>query len=868
MLIPKIEQQNLFYINGTAYQLRHVLAPELISVPKPFVVRYDGIFNHFSIHYRNVFKRNVFYIDVYKYKLPLTLFLYALIEPKKVNEYFKLPLLMESVSLDKLSEIQTGLLNTNSIVRVTGDPTKQESYSTYLDKFTNSPNYYSRLVSYISRMKNDIITKKYCEIHRIPLTLLDIIAYMLNLCLSGTVTSLTSVDDLNAQTLDLYIYKVVEQWLQVQEQRKLLGLSSTKLESTALLTYLKQQGYLIPADDTNPVSAIRGTTTVVYSHLNEGSLSHRDFNQDNRGIIDPIDTPIKDDIGLTQRTTATAVLVKDKLQTTNQDYPWSITTSLIPWAEHNDGIRLMMALNHARQAIPLVDPDVALIQTTFEQVVKEYSPFVIRTPIDGIVISTNPLIIQGVSDKIKQAKDHLIDLKPQVTTNKQLVTYIPIVTEKQKVKAKQIVAISPEFHLKGALTIGKTLYTAYFTTPYTFEDALAINKHTTNMLTSKEANKIQIVIDKNQHLLYCTQVNTEVGRGKTLLSISKADINSVIDSQLLDLNFTQDKNRLAIRAHKDVRVQYLKVTCRPERAAEVKKFGINPIIKQYLTYKGQPVEIFVDMIVTWEAPAVLGDKLTNRYGTKGVISKIFDETIIDEKGVPLDLLINSQTVIGRKNMGQFFELYASNLVMFAREKVQQMKDKDKIISFLKDVFEPLDNTENKSVMEAIIITYLTTGNVVLFVPPFKAPTYQQLKTQIEKFHVKTTSKITMKDKNITTEITVPVGYLYIYKLIQESEKKLSSRMTGAYSSLGVPMKTSGQANAQTLDELTLYTLISSNVPQLLEELHIVDSIDHEARKEMIDQIITRGSVSIKDLNISIRGANYLKPILTTLGVTF
>ncbi|MEM0173776.1 MAG: hypothetical protein QXI16_04640, partial [Sulfolobaceae archaeon] len=542
LLIPKIDQQNLIFIDGVPYQIRKVLMPDIISVPKPFYVRYDGLLAHFFISYRNYRKKNVFFIDIAKYTLPLTLVLYALVGPKTVHQYFKLPLLKESISKQRLTEIQTALLNTNSLLSITQNVNDQATYTKSLDQFTDIPNFYGKLASYIKGM-NDPLTLNYCKKNGIKFTFIDIIAYMLNLCLSGSPTSLTSLDDLVLQSIDDNIIKVVFTWLNMQEKRELLSLSKSTLASDALITYLRNHRMLVPADSTNPVSSLKETTTVVYSHLNEGSLSHRDYNTDNEGRIDPIDTPVKDDIGLTQRVTAGAIVLNDKILTTKKDYPYSVSTSLVPWTSHNDGIRLMMALSHARQAVPLVVPDAPLIQTSFEQVAQAYSPYVIKSPSDGVVISVNPLVIKIQKDLFRP------QLLPQVTTNKGLVTYSPIVSLNQKVKAGEIVAVSNEFHRKGPLTLGKTLYTAYLTTTNTFEDALAINKNVAPLLASKEANKIQLVLTEDQTILHIEQ--DKVLRGKPACIIARATTSNLLNTQLLDLNFIEDRKALTIITPRD-----------------------------------------------------------------------------------------------------------------------------------------------------------------------------------------------------------------------------------------------------------------------------------------------------------------------------
>jgi len=69
--------------------------------------------------------------------------------------------------------------------------------------------------------------------------------------------------------------------------------------------------------------------------------------------------------------------------------------------------------------------------------------------------------------------------------------------------------------------------------------------------------------------------------------------------------------------------------------------------------------IIVDVTLYEEAPLEVGDKITSRYGGKGVISKIIDDDKmprIHGTDTTVDLIWNIATCINRENVGQLFEL--------------------------------------------------------------------------------------------------------------------------------------------------------------------------------------------------------------------
>lgn len=73
--------------------------------------------------------------------------------------------------------------------------------------------------------------------------------------------------------------------------------------------------------------------------------------------------------------------------------------------------------------------------------------------------------------------------------------------------------------------------------------------------------------------------------------------------------------------------------------------------------------IRLELLVYDEKPMSVGDKMSNRYGGKGVISKIVpdNEMPITEDGRIIDIIQNKNTVIARENPGQLWEMEINNI---------------------------------------------------------------------------------------------------------------------------------------------------------------------------------------------------------------
>lgn len=107
----------------------------------------------------------------------------------------------------------------------------------------------------------------------------------------------------------------------------------------------------------------------------------------------------------------------------------------------------------------------------------------------------------------------------------------------------------------------------------------------------------------------------------------------------------------------------------------------------------------IEFTVMESLPLNVGDKVSDRFGGKGVVSKIFPENMMprDSNGVYAEVIKNSQTMYGRENPGQIFELsvnYISSCILnHIRKNTKDVDTALKYITDFLDIVSPVESEE-------------------------------------------------------------------------------------------------------------------------------------------------------------------------------
>ena len=159
-----------------------------------------------------------------------------------------------------------------------------------------------------------------------------------------------------------------------------------------------------------------------------------------------------------------------------------ISTSLIPFLEHDDANRALMGANMQRQAVPLLKPVAPLVGTGMEHVAARDSGAVVIAKKAGIVESVyaDRIIIRGDEGGDEEGKEAAIDIynlaKFQRSNQNTCINQKPIVKKGAHVKKGQIIADGPACQ-DGELALGQNVLVAFMSWGgYNFEDAILVSE--------------------------------------------------------------------------------------------------------------------------------------------------------------------------------------------------------------------------------------------------------------------------------------------------------------------------------------------------------------------------------------------------------
>jgi DNA-directed RNA polymerase subunit beta len=159
-----------------------------------------------------------------------------------------------------------------------------------------------------------------------------------------------------------------------------------------------------------------------------------------------------------------------------------ISTSLIPFLEHDDANRALMGANMQRQAVPLLRPVSPLVGTGMEHVAARDSGAVVVAKRAGVVesVSADRIIIRAEEEEGRSREEARIDihslLKFQRSNQNTCINQKPIVAKGDQVKKGQIIADGPACH-NGELALGQNVLVAFMSWGgYNFEDAILVSE--------------------------------------------------------------------------------------------------------------------------------------------------------------------------------------------------------------------------------------------------------------------------------------------------------------------------------------------------------------------------------------------------------
>jgi len=484
------------------------------------------------------------------------------------------------------------------------------------------------------------------------------------------------------------------------------------------------------------------------------------------------------------------------------------TTRLIPMTNSCDSVRVSMSSKMLKQAISTKSSEPPLIATGHENI-KDQSPLVMLYKLDEpaeVVVSD---VFNGkVHVKTKSGKVIKYNLPTPISAQKRTsIQFIasPIGT---KLKKGSIVYRSMNLAKDGQLQLGQNLKTAFmYWRGLEFEDSIVISESCADKLTHigehimyydiKEGERLkeivtpgQIVSSLNKDALMTVEkeltytkaqegLNNLIRTTETQTKLAGLKVpNNITEAMIADVKYIEVKRDIDIKTKID---EVSKQDYKNNGKEFLDKHGDYPVRSLVLPdnmekgeEKGLLYRVYFKLVIA--SPAKNGDKLTNRYGSKGVIGGVIPDNEMPrtEKGDVIDIIINPSSVIARKNLPQTSEAILSKISDELWTRVDNMDKTKGGYKLIQDLlskyhFNHLSKMSHKDFMEL---------HESLRLKSFK---YQIVTGSFSKYSPMRVAEIQedlgIEDKEILIDgrrgrrIKSPImtGYTYILKLHHSSE---------------------------------------------------------------------------------------------------
>ncbi|ASP38256.1 DNA-directed RNA polymerase subunit beta [Bacterioplanes sanyensis] len=246
-----------------------------------------------------------------------------------------------------------------------------------------------------------------------------------------------------------------------------------------------------------------------------------------------------------------------------------------------------------------------------------------------------------------------------------------------------------------------------------------------------------------------------------------------------------------------------------------------------------------------------GDKMAGRHGNKGVISTIqpVEDMPHDEKGVPVDIVLNPLGVPSRMNVGQIMEIHLGLAAKGLGEKIDELIRQQQEIAKLRDLLqqiynggdslrvEDLDSFSDAEILE--LANNLRNG-VPMATPAFDGAKETEIKRMLRLADLPDSGQMTLFDGRTGDAFDRPVtvGYMYMLKLNHLVDDKMHARSTGSYSLVTQqPLGGKAQFGGQRFGEMEVWALEAYGAAYTLQEMLTVKSDDVAGRTKMYKNIV-------------------------------
>lgn len=630
---------------------------------------------------------------------------------------------------------------------------------------------------------------------------------------------------------------------------------------------------------------------------------------------------------------------------------------LQPFSNTNSGQRKIMYSIHRDHTFPLMHGEKAVLETGYEIRFGDKSSSITQTDSDYKVVAKIPkfsfspnhhyyLILEDIRNKRLDVVErvsyrHITEEFGYLYNNEYLDQLMP----GNIIPNNTIIQKSMAFDEYNNRRDGVNCSVVYMALDDNMEDSMLISESLAKRMTSPLIKPVRIMINENDIPLNLYGNDTiyksipdigEMIKDNILIALRKEKKEESLFSQsvqrLKEITISDEKRTLSGR------VIDINIYCNnPENLnglynGQLKMYydelqrmcsnivmTVTPYVSQgyQLTYdlqkifanakrvnnKDQYIEknlfsnIILDVVVLEERPLGNGDKMSNRYGGKGVISRIVpDDQMIKYDGGKkvVDVILNSSTMYNRENPGQVFELSINHVGCEIINKIKNSNmDPDDALTMIKKFISFISPEQAAYVDEylqgatkedrAYYVAYMMEQeNIALSSKPIsESMNIDRLKDIYDEFPWIEQNEIYVPIKgsngqyrHVKARRRVVVGLQYMLRLKQFSEEKFSSTSLSSTNIRGENSKSKASKNYKEYFSNTpirFGNMESNNLNHIGSEHVVVNLMIHSVSphaRRLVEQmyIYDPYDIDIKlDTGSTNRGAEIVSTYLKTIG---